>query len=182
MLGQDITDSTIGIVGLGKIGQTIAKRLQGFDLKQILYTSRKEKLEANKKYNAKFVSLDELVEKSDFIVISIPLTNQTRGMFNKMLFDKMKPTSVLVNVARGEIINTNDLVDALKNGTIFAAGLDVMDPEPLPADHPLMNLPNCVIVPHLGSATLETRSAMSLIAAHNVLRGLAKEPMLAPVP
>lgn len=142
MLGQDIADSTVGIVGLGNIGKKIAKRLQGFDIGQILYTARSEKPEAKKQFKAKFVTFDELIKKSDYVIICLPLTNTTRGMFHQEVFKQMKPTSVLVNVARGEIVNTNDLVSALKNKDIFSAGLDVMDPEPLPADHPLMSLPN----------------------------------------
>lgn len=95
MLGQDITDSVVGIVGLGHIGQAIAKRLQGFDIGRLLYTARSEKPDASKKFNAKFVSFDELIEKSDYVIISLPLTNETRGLFNKDVFKKMKPTSVL---------------------------------------------------------------------------------------
>uniref|UniRef100_A0A336MIW7 Glyoxylate reductase/hydroxypyruvate reductase n=1 Tax=Culicoides sonorensis TaxID=179676 RepID=A0A336MIW7_CULSO len=182
MLGQDITDAVVGIVGFGQIGQTIAKRLQGFDIAGILYTARKEKPEANKKFNAKFASFDELIEKSDFVIICLPLTDETRGLFRTSVFKKMKSTSVLINVARGQIVNTTDLVNTLKDGDIFAAGLDVMDPEPLRHDHPLMNLPNAVIVPHLGSATIQTRSDMSLVAAHNILAGLAGENMFSPVP
>lgn len=141
MLGRGVEHSTVGIVGFGNIGQAIAARLQGFNIHKIVYTGHKPKPEAEK-YKAEFVTFDDLLESSDFIVISAPLTNETRNMFNQKTFEKMKPTSVLVNVARGPIVNTEDLVVALKEGKIFAAGLDVVDPEPLPADHELMKLPN----------------------------------------
>lgn len=142
MLGQDLEGSTVGIVGLGNIGQAIAKRLQAFDIGQLLYSGRNEKREA-KKLNAQFVKFDQLIQESDFVIIATPLTDETRNMFNSDVFSKMKPTSVLVNIARGKIVNTTDLVDALKTGKIFSAGLDVVDPEPFPADHELMKLPNC---------------------------------------
>jgi glyoxylate/hydroxypyruvate reductase len=180
LLGQEMRDSTVGIVGFGGIGQTIAKRLTGFDVGQFLYCGHNKK-PAGDKIGAKFVSFDELIEKSDFIFIICPLTSETRNMFNAAVFDKMKPTSVLVNVARGDVVDQEALYDALKNNKIFAAGLDVMTPEPLPSDHPLMSLPNCVIIPHLGSATVRTRDDMAKVAAINVLAGLAEEPMHSPV-
>jgi glyoxylate/hydroxypyruvate reductase len=141
-LGVEIRDSVIGIVGFGGIGQAIAKDIRGFAPQEIIYSGRSEKPEAEK-LEAKFVSFEELVEKSDFVFITCPLTSETTKMFNAAVFDKMKPTSVLVNVARGDIVDQEALYDALKYNKIFAAGLDVMTPEPLPSDHPLMSLPNC---------------------------------------
>jgi glyoxylate/hydroxypyruvate reductase len=179
LLGQEIRDSTVGIVGFGGIGQTIAKRLTGFDVGQFLYCGHNKKPEADK-IGAKFVPFMELVEKSDFVFIICPLTSETRKMFNAEVFNKMKPTSVLVNVARGDVVDQEALYDALKNNKIFAAGLDVMTPEPLPSNHPLMTLPNCVITPHLGAATQRTRNDMAMVAAVNVLAGLADEPMKFP--
>lgn len=176
LLGQDIKNSTIGIVGFGRIGSAVARRLSGFDVGRILYSGHNVKPEAEN-IGAKFVSFMELVEKSDFIFITCPLTNETRKMFNSEVFSKMKPTSVLINIARGDIVDQEALYDALKNYKIFAAGLDVTSPEPLPADHPLMSLPNCFIIPHLGSATVQTRNDMAKVAAINVLAGLAGEPM-----
>lgn len=181
LLGQDIEGSTVGIVGLGNIGKKIAKRLSGFDLGRLLYTGRSKKLDAGK-YGAEYVSFGQLISESDYVVIATPLTNLTRNMFNETVFAKMKPTSVLVNIARGEIINTKDLVKALKTKKIFAAAVDVVEPEPLPPTHELMKLPNAMVIPHLGSATVSTRTNIALIAAHNVLRGLAGKEMLAPVP
>jgi lactate dehydrogenase-like 2-hydroxyacid dehydrogenase len=177
LLGQEIRNSTIGIVGFGGIGSTIAKRLQGFDVKEFLYCGHNKKPSADK-YGAKFVTFEELCKQSDFIFIICPLTTETKHMFNKDAFSKMKPTTVLVNIARGDIVDQEALYDALKNNKIFAAGLDVMTPEPLPADHPLMKLPNCVIIPHLGSATVVTRDDMAKAAAINVLAGLVGEELL----
>lgn len=128
-------------MGFGKIGQAIAKRLQGFDIGKLLYCGHNPKPEADK-FSAHFVTFDKLLQKSDFIILAAPLTEETRNMFNSTTFAKMKPNCVLVNVARGKIINTADMVEALKTGQIFAAGLDTLDPEPLPADHELLKLPN----------------------------------------
>nr|XP_029714895.1 glyoxylate reductase/hydroxypyruvate reductase-like [Aedes albopictus] len=181
MLGRDIKGSTIGIIGLGEIGLTIAKRLKGFEVGDIIYSGRKHKPEAES-VGAKFVSQSELLKESDYVFVCVPLNNSTRNLINATTLKLMKPTAVLVNIARGEIIDQDALVDALKNGTIFAAGLDVMTPEPLPADSELLKLPNAVVVPHLGSAMQRTREDMSVIAAHNVLAGIAGTPMLAPYP
>ncbi|XP_051857939.1 glyoxylate reductase/hydroxypyruvate reductase-like isoform X2 [Drosophila albomicans] len=181
LLGQDVRDSVVGFFGFGGIGQAIAKRLSGFDIDQVLYTTRRRiDQETEKELNAKKVDFDELLAKSDFVVIASPLTPATQGIFNATAFNKMKRTAVLVNIARGKIVNQNDLYDALKSNRIFAAGIDVMDPEPLPPTDKLLTLDNVVVLPHIGSATTRTRSDMSTIAAHNVLRGLAGEPMLSP--
>ncbi|KAH8419270.1 hypothetical protein KR222_002065, partial [Zaprionus bogoriensis] len=181
MLGQDVRDSTVGFFGFGGIGQAIAKRLSGFDISKVLYTTRRRvDEEIEEELNAKKVDFDTLLAESDFVVIASPLTPATEGIFNTTAFNKMKRTAVLVNIARGKIVNQNDLYEALKSKRIFAAGLDVMDPEPLPAKDKLLTLENAVILPHIGSATLRTRADMATIAAHNVLRGLAGERMLSP--
>lgn len=144
MVGQEIRGSTVGIVGFGRIGEVIARRLQSFEIGELLYTSRNEKPYA-KVYEAHYVSFDTLLEKSDFVIAIAPLTDETREMFNEAAFKKMKPNSVFVNVARGELVDQDALVKALTDGTIFSAGIDVMSPEPLPHDHPLLKLPNCGI-------------------------------------
>ncbi|KOC67667.1 Glyoxylate reductase/hydroxypyruvate reductase [Habropoda laboriosa] len=177
LLGRDLRGSTVGIVGLGNIGQAIVKLLKPFEVDRFLYTGHSRKKEGDE-LGAKFVSLDDLLEQSDFTIVAVPLTNETRGMFNDNTFGKMKKTAVFVNVGRGQVVNTNALVKALRNGTIFAAGLDVTDPEPLPPDHELLQLPNAVIIPHLGSATIKTRVDMSLAAAQNILNGLEGKPLL----
>lgn len=142
MIGKEIRGSTVGIVGFGRIGEVIARRLQSFEIGELLYTSRTEKPYA-KVYEAHYVTFENLLERSDFVIVIAPLTDETKDMFNESAFKKMKPTSVFVNVARGELVDQNALIKALTDGTIFAAGIDVMTPEPLPHDHPLLKLPNC---------------------------------------
>lgn len=180
MLGREIRDATVGFFGFGHIAQTIADRLEGFDIGKIIYHTRKVSPDAED-YKAKHVTFDELLQESDIIFIAAPLTESTKEKFNEAAFNKMSSTAVLVNIGRGQIVDQKALYNALKSNKIFAAGLDVMTPEPLPADDPLLSLPNCVLVPHLGSATARTRGDMGTIAAHNVLQGLAGEPMFAPV-
>lgn len=141
MLGQDIAGSTVGIIGLGGIGQSIVKRLKAFNVGQFLYTGHREKPEG-KNLDAKFVDLETLNRQSDYIIISCPLNDETRGCINKDFFSKTKQTAVLVNVSRGEIVDQEALIEALKEGNLFAAGLDVMTPEPLPDNHELLRLPN----------------------------------------
>lgn len=182
MLGQDVRDSVVGFYGFGGIAQAIAKRLSGFDIDSVLYTTRRRvSEEIEQEYNAKKVDFDTLLAQSDFVIIASPLTTETAGVFNATAFGKMKKTAVLVNIARGGIVNQQDLYEALKTNQIFSAGLDVMTPEPLPPNDPLLTLPNVVLLPHLGSATFRTRTDMGTIAAHNVLRGLAGEQMFSPV-
>ncbi|KAH8350752.1 hypothetical protein KR084_008708, partial [Drosophila pseudotakahashii] len=143
MLGQDIRDSTVGFYGFGGIGQAVAKRLLGFDIDRVLYTTRSRvSEEIEEKFNAKKVDFDTLLAESDFLVIAAPLNKETQGLFNATAFNKMKKTAVLVNVGRGKIVNQDDLYDALKSNRIFAAGLDVMDPEPLPSKDKLLALDN----------------------------------------
>lgn len=180
MLGRDLANSTVGIVGFGRIGEAIAKRMVAFNVKEILYTGPRKKTSAEM-YNAKYVTLRDVFEKSDVIVLSAPLNNQTRNMFNKTSITHIKKQPVLINVGRGELVDTEVLYDALKDGILFAAGLDVVVPEPLPIDHPLLSLPNCVLSPHLGSATYRTRSNMAELAARNMLKGLKGEDLLTPV-
>uniref|UniRef100_A0A4Y0BPR8 Glyoxylate reductase/hydroxypyruvate reductase n=1 Tax=Anopheles funestus TaxID=62324 RepID=A0A4Y0BPR8_ANOFN len=179
MLGQDVPGSTIGIVGFGGIGQTILKRLKGFDIGRCLYTGRNRKPEGDQA-GASYVDLTTLLRESDFVFIACPLTEQTTKMFNRETFALMKPSSVLINVARGGIVDQVALIEALKNGTIFAAGLDVMTPEPLDTNDPLLSLPNCVVVPHLGTATKQSLLDMFTITAHNVLSVLAGGSPIAP--
>ncbi|KAH8269392.1 hypothetical protein KR018_011888 [Drosophila ironensis] len=181
LLGQDIRDSTVGFFGFGGIGQAVAKRLSGFNIGRVLYTKRTRVGEdIEKKFNAEKVNFDTLLAESDFLVIASPLTPETQGLFNATVFNKMKRTAVLVNVGRGKIVNQDDLYDALKSQRIFAAGLDVMDPEPLPSKDKLLALDNVVVTPHVGYATRRTRIDAASLAAQNVLCGLAGEPMPSP--
>ncbi|XP_049532873.1 glyoxylate reductase/hydroxypyruvate reductase-like [Anopheles darlingi] len=181
MLGRDIKGSTVGIIGFGGIGQTVARRLKGFEIGQLLYSGRRPKPEAEA-LGAKLVPQSELLQESDYVVLAVPLTKETYHMINETTLSLMKPTAVLVNVARGDLVDQLALVAALKNGTIFAAGLDVVTPEPLPADDELLKLPNAFVIPHLGSATVQTRDNMAEIAALNVLSGIAGAPMFSPYP
>ncbi|XP_067623007.1 glyoxylate reductase/hydroxypyruvate reductase-like isoform X2 [Eurosta solidaginis] len=181
MLGQDLRGSVVGFFGFGGIAKTIAKRLSSFDIDHVLYTTRRRASEETElEYKAKKVDFDTLLAESDFVIAAAPLTSETAGVFNATAFGKMKKSAVFVNIARGGLVNQKDLYEALKTNQIFSAGLDVMTPEPLPTNDPLLSLPNIVLIPHLGSATERTRSEMAVIAAHNVLRGLAGEPMLSP--
>ncbi|XP_018350856.1 PREDICTED: glyoxylate reductase/hydroxypyruvate reductase-like [Trachymyrmex septentrionalis] len=180
LLGQDLRGSTVGIFGLGNIGQAIVKRLKGFEVGHFIYTGHSRK-KAGDELGATFVSLDELLKQSDFIVISAPLNNETRGLFDDKTFDKMKKTAIFVNISRGQIVNTDSLVKALRNKKIFAAGLDVTEPEPLPPKHELLKLSNVEITPHIGSATIKTRNDMSTIAAQNILNGLEDKPLIYPL-
>ncbi|XP_052743455.1 glyoxylate reductase/hydroxypyruvate reductase-like [Bicyclus anynana] len=179
-LGQDIARSTVGIVGLGGIGQAIVRRLKGFDVAKFIYSGRTDKPEA-KALGAERVSLEQLLKESDFVILCCPLSKDTKHLINSETLKIMKTTAVLVNIGRGGLIDQKALYDALKDGQIFSAGLDVTSPEPLPKDDPLISLPNCFIIPHLGSATVETRNAMACIAANNILLALDGKPMLYPV-
>uniref|UniRef100_A0A8C3RZS7 Glyoxylate reductase/hydroxypyruvate reductase n=1 Tax=Chelydra serpentina TaxID=8475 RepID=A0A8C3RZS7_CHESE len=177
MCGYSLSGSTVGIIGLGRIGQAVARRLKPFGVKTFLYTGSRPKPENAVEFQAEFVPLAKLAEESDFVVVTCSLTPDTKGMCNKDFFSRMKKTSVFINTSRGAVVNQEDLYQALVSGQIAAAGLDVTTPEPLPTDHPLLSLKNCVILPHIGSATYATRNAMSVLAANNLLAGLKEESM-----
>jgi len=165
LLGRDLHGSTVGIVGFGRIGQAVARRLAGFGC-ELLHTSR-----------SGGVALEELLERSDFVSIHTPLTPDTRGLVDAAALERMKPTAYLVNTARGPVVDSAALVDALEAGAIAGAALDVTDPEPLLADHPLLDVPNLLVLPHLGSATHATRERMADMAVDNLLAGLRGEAM-----
>ena len=169
-LGLELNGSTLGIIGMGKIGKALAKRALGFGMK-ILYTDQQVTGESN----ASQVSLDELLARSDIVSIHTPLTPDTRGMINQSTISLMKPSAYLINAARGQLVDTSALTEALQNHIIAAAALDVTDPEPLYPSHPLYSLPNCLIVPHIGSATQHTRRKMAELACNNLLAGLRGE-------
>jgi glyoxylate reductase len=171
-LGQDRAGRTLGIVGMGRIGFATAQRLhRGWDMK-VLYTDQVAVPKAESELGAKRVELDELLAQSDFVSVHTDLNPSTQGMFNRERFSRMKPTAVFVNTARGPLVDQAALADALRRGVIFAAGLDVTDPEPLPPEHELFSLPSCVIAPHIASATVGTRDAMARICADNLLAGV----------
>jgi glyoxylate reductase len=166
MLGRDLHGATVGIVGYGRIGAAVGHRLEGFGC-ELLATSR----------SSGGVPLAELLERSDFVTIHCPLTPETRGLIGDEALARMKPTAYLVNTARGPVVDTGALARALSAGAIAGAALDVTDPEPLPGDHPLLDAPNLLVVPHVGSATHATRGRMADIAVDNLLAGLAGRPM-----
>ncbi len=176
LLGADVSGSTIGIVGMGRIGASVARRAAGFDM-DIVYTGPSSKPDVEAEFGAVRRDLSGLLAVSDHVVITALLNAETYHLINERTLGLMKPTAVLVNVARGPLVDTEALVAALRNGAIAAAGLDVTDPEPMRADHPLVALDNCVITPHLGSASHRTRIAMADMAARNLARALNGEPM-----
>jgi len=180
MCGHGLTSTTVGIVGLGRIGFAVAQRLRPFAVSRILYTGHKQKPYAAD-VAAEFVSLGVLLEQSDFVIACCPLSSETKNLFNASAFSHMKRTSIFINTSRGGIVNQPDLYDALKTGMIAAAGLDVTTPEPLPVNDKLLTLDNCVILPHIGSATVETRTAMSLLTARNILSALSGKPLPCPL-
>uniref|UniRef100_A0A6J0TLE1 Glyoxylate reductase/hydroxypyruvate reductase n=1 Tax=Pogona vitticeps TaxID=103695 RepID=A0A6J0TLE1_9SAUR len=177
MCGYGLSGSTVGIIGLGRIGQAVAHRLKPFGVQKFLYTGRHPKPEAAVELGTEFVPLAQLAEESDFVIVTCSLTPDTQGMCSRDFFCRMKKTSVFINTSRGAVVNQDDLYEALVNGHIAAAGLDVTTPEPLPIDNPLLSLKNCVILPHIGSATYATRNKMSVLAANNLLAGLKGESM-----
>lgn len=177
MISHDLFGKTLGIIGMGRIGQAIARRARGFDM-TILYHTRQPKPEAEEAYGVKYRSLDDLLAESDIILLVLPLTGETRYMINDEAFAKMKPSALLVNVARGAIVDSQALYRALSSGRIRGAALDVTDPEPIPEDDPLLTLDNCLIVPHVGTSTWETRARMTEISVENLLRGLRGERLL----
>lgn len=179
-LGMDLNGKTLGIYGMGKIGKAVATRARCFGM-DIIYHNRTEILQKDLGFIASFVSFEELLKKSDVLSIHAPLNTDSRGKFDKKAFSQMKNGSILVNVGRGQIIDTDALVYALKNNIIRAAGLDVTDPEPLPVGHPLYDLKNCLVLPHIGSATDETRKKMVDMAMENILAGLEEHPLPYPV-
>jgi glyoxylate reductase len=176
-IGQDLCGKTLGVVGMGRIGFALAKRCRGGWGMDVLYNDPHRSDEAERELGARRVDLDVLLAQSDFVSVHANLTEGTRGLFDATAFRKMKPTAVFVNTSRGQLVKEADLADALRRGVIFAAGVDVTDPEPPSADGPLMSLANCVVAPHIASATVATRTAMANIAADNLLAGLEGRPL-----
>ncbi len=180
-VGLDLVGKTVGIVGMGRIGEAVARRLHGGWQMSVVYTARNAKPKLDQTLGARQVSLEELLEVSDFVSLHVPLTEQTRHLIDAAALVRMKPHAVLLNTSRGEVIDQVALAEALRNRKIFAAGLDVCTPEPLPLDDPLYQLENCLILPHIGSATIDARNAMAHRAARNVLAGVQGQPLPFPV-
>ena len=176
MIGREVTGGTLGIIGLGRIGRQVARRARGFEMR-VLYHGRTRQPAAEQTLNAEYVSLDQLLRESDFVTLNCPLTVETRQIIGRSELSRMKPTAILVNIARGGVIDHDALYEALTTGVIAAAALDVTEPEPLPRAHPLLTLPNLVIAPHLGSASDRTRQRMQEMTVENLKAGLSGDPL-----
>jgi glyoxylate reductase len=175
LLGPDVHDATLGIVGFGRIGQALARRAAGFGMSVLYHDVNRAPPDVEEPLGATFVPLGELLVRSDFVSLHVNLTPETHHLMDAERLGQMKPTAVLVNTSRGPVVDHPALFEALRDGVIFGAGLDVTEPEPLPAAHPLLTLDNCLVVPHIASASPATRGKMAEMAAANLLAGLRGE-------
>jgi glyoxylate reductase len=175
--GYDVFGSTLGIIGMGNIGKQVARRAKGFDM-PVLYHNRRRDLAAEAELGVTYATLPDLLEQADFVTLNVPLTPETRGLIGRDELRRMKPTAILVNVARGGVVDHDALLEALQGKWIYAAAVDVTEPEPLPRDHPLLQQQNLVIAPHLGSATRQTRRRMAQRAVDNLKAGLTGQPLI----
>ena len=180
MVGQDISGARLGVVGAGRIGAAVLRRGRGFAM-ELAYHNRQPNPALESETGARYQTLDELLRESDFVVVTVPLTNETPNMFGAAQFALMKPSSVFVNIARGAVVDEAALVEALKNGRPWAAGLDVFVNEPIRAEHPLVGLPNVVVAPHMASASVRNRLRMASLAVENAVAVLSGKPALTPV-
>lgn len=180
LVGQDVHHATLGIVGMGRIGYEVARRAFGFQMR-ILYTGNRNNEEAERNFGAVRVPLETLLRESDFVSMHTPLNPQTRYFIGAEQLKLMKPTGILINTARGAVIDTEALIEALRSRRIGGAGLDVFEQEPLPMDSPLLELDNVTLLPHIGSSSLATRTKMAVLAAHNLVAGLQEKPLPHPL-
>jgi glyoxylate reductase len=181
LLGPDVHGSTLGIVGFGRIGQAVARRAAGFGMTILYHDVQRADRAVETAYGARFVTLDELLAQSDYVSLHVNLTPETKHLMNAEKLSWMKPSAVLVNTSRGPVVDQKALYEALRDGVIFAAALDVTDPEPIPTDDPLLTLDNCLVVPHIASASRATRGKMASMAAANLLAGVRGERLPTPV-
>lgn len=177
-LGTELDSKTLGIFGLGNIGLEMAKRCKGAFGMDVIYHNRSHNKKAEQELGAKYVSFDELLAQSDVLSVHANLSEETKGLFNKDAFAKMKPNAIFVNTARGGLHNEADLLQALHNKTIWGAGLDVTNPEPMAADNELLSMENVCVLPHIGSAVKETRDAMAVLAVKNLIAGMKGEKLV----
>ncbi|XP_055936595.1 glyoxylate reductase/hydroxypyruvate reductase-like [Argiope bruennichi] len=182
LCGAGLADATIGIVGMGRIGQSVMKRVLPFQVKEVLYFDIYHPIKPAEELGAKFVEFEDLIKKSDYIVSMCNLSDETKNLFCKKVFELMKPTAVFINTSRGGVVNQKDLYEALKKKTFRAAALDVTIPEPLPKDHELLTLPNLIVTPHVASAETNVRIKMADLAAENILLGVEGKDLKTPVP
>jgi glyoxylate reductase len=181
LLGTDVHGSTLGIVGFGRIGQAMARRAAGFGMTVLYHDVQPLPDDVTRPLGATYVELDDLFARADFVSLHTNLTEDTRHLVNSDRLRRMKPTAVLVNTSRGPVVDQRALYQALSEGWIMAAGLDVTDPEPMPVDEPLLTLPNCIVVPHIASGSRDTRGKMAEMAAANLLAGVRGERLPTPV-
>ncbi|MFD2922738.1 2-hydroxyacid dehydrogenase [Halobacillus naozhouensis] len=171
LAGSDIHHKTIGIVGMGRIGEVVAKRARGFDM-NVIYHNRTRKQKAEEELGLNYVSFDQLISSADFVVSLVPLTDETHHLFNANVFSHMKDEAIFINASRGKVMDEMALYEAVKSGEIRGAGLDVFEDEPISADHPLLTLKEVTCLPHIGSASLETRYQMMELSLNNILQVL----------
>ncbi len=181
LLGPDVHGASIGIVGFGRIGQAVARRALGFGMTILYQDVHRAEAAVETAFGATYLPLEELLPRADFVTLHVNLTPETKGLINAEKLSWMKPTAVLVNTSRGPVIDQAALASALRDGRIFAAALDVTDPEPIPADDPLLSLDNCLVVPHIASASRATRAKMAEMAAANLLAGVRGDRIPNPV-
>lgn len=177
LIGHEVSGSTLGIVGMGRIGREVARRARGFSMPILYHNRSRVPAEVEAELGARHVDLPTLLRESDFVTLNCPLSEETTGLIGAEQLAVMKPSAILINMARGAVVNTDELCHALQTGTIAAAALDVTDPEPLPRSHPLLSQQNLVIVPHLGSASDRTRHRMMTMSLENLTAGLNGRPL-----
>jgi glyoxylate reductase len=176
MIGREVHHSTLGIIGMGRIGSEVAKRARGFDM-TVLYYNRRRRPDVEAALGVCYTPKEELLAAADYVMLTVPLTAETRNLIGRAELARMKPTATLINAARGAVVDKDALTEALATHQLHAAALDVTDPEPLPRDHPLLRLDNVIITPHLGSATEQTRRRMAEVSVENLLAGLEGRPL-----
>lgn len=181
LMGPDVHGATLGIVGFGRIGQAVARRARGFGMRVLYHDPRRVSPAVEAEYGAEYRTLEGILPEADFLTLHVDLRPETRGLINAERLGWMKPTAILVNTSRGPVVDSMALAEALRSGRIVAAALDVTDPEPIPTDHPLVGLDNCLIVPHIASASRATRGKMASMAAANLLAGVRGERLPTPV-
>ena len=182
LLGPDVHGATIGIVGFGRIGQAVARRAQGFGMEVLYHDLEPLPASVTEPLGATYLPLEQLLPRSDVVTLHVNLSPVTRHLINEETLAMMKPTAILVNTSRGPVVDQTALASALRDGVIWAAALDVTDPEPIPMDDPLVGMDNCVIVPHIASASRATRGKMAEMAAANLVAGVRGEPLPTEVP
>ena len=181
LLGKDIHGATLGLIGFGRIGREMARRATGFGMRTLYYDQAPADAATEAELGASAASLETVLAEADFLSLHTILSEETRHLIDAAALRQMKPGAILINTSRGPVVDHDALAEALRSGRLYAAGLDVTDPEPLRADHPLVGLPNCLVVPHIASASERTRDRMAVKAADNLLAGVRGEPLPDPV-